>query len=185
MMALALAATIVNRWFCQHRGMVMGVLTASTGTGQLVFLPFPAAIVTNFGWRPAALTIAGVGLLPLPLIAFFMRDRPADLGLTPLGDAAGTPPILASKGNPFTAAFEALREGARSRDFWLLALSFFICGLSTNDLIATHLIAACIDHGIPEVMAPSLLAVMGVFDFVGTTAAGWLSCRRHKPYLLL
>ena len=184
MMALALAATIVNRWFSQHRGLVMGVLTASTATGQLVFLPFLAAIVTNFGWRPAVLTIAGVGLLTLPLIAFFMRDRPADLGLTPLGDAAGTPPIPASKGNPFTAAFEALGEGARSRDFWLLALSFFICGLSTNGLIGTHLIPACIDHGIPEVMAASLLAVMGVFDFIGTTASGWLSDRWNNRYLL-
>jgi len=184
MMALALAATIVNRWFSQHRGLVMGVLTASTATGQLVFLPFLASIVEHFGWRPAVLTIAGVGLFTVPLIALFMRDRPADLGLMPVGAAAGTPPVPVAKGNPVTAALEALGESARSRDFWLLALSFFICGLSTNGLIGTHLIPACFDHGIPEVMAASLLATMGVFDFIGTTASGWLSDRWNSRYLL-
>jgi len=184
MMALALAATVVNRWFSQHRGLVMGVLTASTATGQLVFLPALAAIVEHYGWRYAVLTIAGVGLCTVPLIALFMRNRPADLGLTPFGDAAGTPPVPIGKGNPVTAAFEALGEGVRSRDFWLLAGSFFICGLSTNGLIGTHLIPACFDHGIPEVMAASLLAVMGVFDFIGTTASGWLSDRWNNRYLL-
>jgi sugar phosphate permease len=184
MMALALAATVVNRWFSQHRGVVMGVLTASTATGQLVFLPALAAIVEHYGWRYAVLTIAGVGLLTVPLIALFMRNRPADLGLTPLGDPAGTPPVPIGKGNPVIAAFEALGEGVRSRDFWLLAGSFFICGLSTNGLIGTHLIPACFDHGIPEVMAASLLAVMGIFDFIGTTASGWLSDRWNNRYLL-
>ncbi len=184
MMALALAATVVNRWFSQHRGLVMGVLTASTATGQLVFLPFLASLVEHYGWRVAVLTIAGVGLCTVPLIALFMRNRPADLGLTPLGDAVGTPPIPVSKGNPIVAAFEALGEGVRSRDFWLLAGSFFICGLSTNGLIGTHLIPACFDHGIPEVMAASLLATMGIFDFIGTTASGWLSDRWNNRYLL-
>jgi sugar phosphate permease len=184
MMALALAATVVNRWFSQHRGLVMGVLTASTATGQLVFLPFLQSIVETYGWRPAVLTIAGVGACTVPLIAIFMRNRPADLGLTPLGDAVGTPPIPVSKGNPIAAAFGALGEGAKSRDFWLLAGSFFICGLSTNGLIGTHLIPSCIDHGIPGVMAAGLLAVMGIFDFIGTTASGWLSDRWNNRYLL-
>ena len=184
MMALALAATVVNRWFSQHRGLVMGVLTASTATGQLVFLPFLESIVEAYGWRAAVLTIAGAGLLTVPLIGLFMRDRPADLGLVPLGDAVGTPPVPVSTGNPFAAAFAALGEGAKSRDFWLLTGSFFICGLSTNGLIGTHLIPSCIDHGIPGVMAASLLAMMGVFDFIGTTASGWLSDRWSNRYLL-
>ncbi len=184
MMALALAATVVNRWFSQHRGLVMGVLTASTATGQLVFLPFLQSIVETYGWRAAVLTIAGAGFLTVPLIGLFMRDRPADLGLVPLGDAVGTPPVPASTGNPFAAAFAALGEGAKSRDFWLLTGSFFICGLSTNGLIGTHLIPSCIDHGIPGVMAAGLLAMMGVFDFIGTTASGWLSDRWNNRYLL-
>src|SRR5258708_24417637 len=162
MMALALAATVVNRWFSQHRGLVMGVLTASTATGQLVFLPFLQSIVETYGWRTAVLTIAGVGFLTVPLIAVFMRNRPLALRLTPLGDAVGTPPIPLSRGNPVTAAFETLGEGVRSRDFWLLAGSFFICGLSTNGLIGTHLIPSCIDHGIPGVIAARPRAITGV-----------------------
>jgi sugar phosphate permease len=183
MIALALSATIVNRWFAERRGLVMGVLTASTATGQLVFLPFLAAIVERWGWRPAVLTIAGIGLLTLIPVGFFMRNRPSDLGLAPYGQA-GPAPAPVAIGNPVTMALETLGEGLRSRDFWLLATSFFICGLSTNGLIGTHLIPACIDQGIPEVMAASLLAMMGVFDFIGTTLSGWLSDRWNNNWLL-
>jgi len=183
MVALALAATIVNRWFAERRGLVMGVLTASTATGQLVFLPILAAIIEHWGWRTAVLTIAGAGALTLPLVGLFMRDRPEDLGLAPYGQTGPAAPAPALR-NPVTAALETLGEGLRSRDFWMLAASFFICGLSTNGLIGTHLIPACIDHGIPEVMAASLLAMMGVFDFFGTTISGWLSDRWNNNYLL-
>jgi len=184
MLALALAATVVNRWFSQHRGLVMGVLTASTATGQLVFLPFLQTIVETYGWRPAVLTIAAVGLCTVPLIALFMRDRPADLGLTPLGDAVGTPPIPVARGNPITAAFEALGEGVRSRDFWLLAGSFFICGLSTNGLVQTHFISLCGDQGLGPVPAASVLSMMGAFDLFGTTLSGYLSDRCDNRKLL-
>ena len=184
MIALALAATVVNRWFAERRGLVMGALTASTATGQLIFLPFLAMIIESYGWRPAVLTIAGIGLLTLLPITLFMRNRPDDLGLARYGQA-GTPPAAPPHlGNPVLAALETLGQGLRSRDFWLLAASFFICGLSTNGLIGTHLIPACIDQGIPEVMAASLLALMGVFDFIGTTASGWLSDRWNNNYLL-
>ena len=92
----------------------------------------------------------------------------------------------ATTGGPNAAriAPAALREGARSRDFWLLTATFFICGASTNGLIGTHLIPAAHDHGIPEVRAASLLALMGVFDLVGTTGAGWLSDRWSSRRLL-
>jgi len=138
----------------------------------------------SYGWRPAVLTIAGIGLLTLLPITLLMRNRPDDLGLARYGQA-GTPPAAPPRlGNPVLAALETLGHGLRSRDFWLLAASFFICGLSTNGLIGTHLIPACIDQGIPEVMAASLLALMGVFDFIGTTASGWLSDRWNNNYLL-
>jgi sugar phosphate permease len=184
MIALALAATVVNRWFAERRGLVMGVLTASTATGQLVFLPFLAMIIESYGWRAAVLTIAGVGLLTLVPVGLLMRNRPEDLRLAPYGQIGQAPPAPTKLGNPVLAALETLGRGLRSRDFWLLAASFFICGLSTNGLIGTHLIPACIDDGIPEVMAASLLALMGVFDFIGTTASGWLSDRWNNNYLL-
>jgi sugar phosphate permease len=184
LIALALGATVVNRWFHERRGLVMGVLTASTATGQLVFLPFLASIIERHGWRAAALTVAGAALLSLPLIFVFMRNRPSEVALKPYGQTDATPEPPRATGNPFLTAVATLGEGARSIDFWLLSLSFFICGLSTNGLIGTHLIPACIDHGIPAVQAAWLLALMGVCDFIGTTGSGWLSDRWNNRYLL-
>jgi MFS family permease len=188
MTALVLGATVVNRWFDTRRGTVMGVLTASSATGQLVFLPFLAALVTAHGWRSATLAVVAVTALVVPLVALLMRDAPADVGLLPYGatGAVGSATALASRaGAPGpSAAFAALRDGLASRDFRILAATFFICGASTNGLIGTHLIPACVDHGIPEVAAASLLAAMGLFDLVGTTASGWLSDRMDSRRLL-
>ncbi|MFO1057308.1 MAG: MFS transporter [Dongiaceae bacterium] len=184
MAALALAATVVSRWFGRQRGLVMGVLTASTATGQLLFLPLMAWVVEHHGWRPAVLAIAAVGLLVLPPVALLMRNRPADVGLPPYGESAVLLAPPRPTVNPAIAALAGLRRGLASRDFWLLSATFFICGCSTNGLIGTHLIPSCLDHGIPEVRAAGLLAAMGLLDLVGTTASGWLSDRFDNRYLL-
>lgn len=185
MTAIVLGATVVHRWFHTQRGVIMGVLTASTATGQLLFLPLLARLIEHGGWRHAVLVVAGVLLVVLPLIFLFMRDDPAQLGLKPYGWPEGEPLKAASPpANPFAEALLALKDGLRSFDFWLLAGSFFICGASTNGLIGTHLVPACMDHGIPEVSAAGLLAVMGIFDLVGTTASGWLSDRFPNRWLL-
>jgi MFS family permease len=180
---LVLGATIVNRWFESNRGTVMGILTAANATGQLIFLPLFGYLVTWSGWRSVTFTIAGVCAALIPLVIFGLRERPADLGVPPYGGTVIVP-FARSTVNPFRSALGALREGMRSRDFWLLAGSFFICGASTNGLIGTHLVPACGDHGIPEVRAAGLLAAMGVFDLIGTTASGWLSDRFNSRYLL-
>ena len=186
--ATVLGAAVANRWFTERRGLVMGVLTASTATGQLVFLPALAAAVTERGWRAAPLIVAGVTALIAPLIWWWMRDDPRALGLRPYGEAGAPDPIDATTGakagNPATRALAVLAEAIRVRDFWLLAASFFVCGASTNGLIGTHLISAAFDCGIPEVRAAGLLALMGLFDLVGTTASGWLSDRYNCRYLL-
>jgi MFS family permease len=183
MVALVLGATVVTRWFAVRRGLAMGLLTASAATGQLVFLPLLAAVIQGHGWRAAALVMAGVAALAVPLVALLLRERPADLGLPPLG-AERLEPAVTGGANPARVALAALGEGVRSRDFWLLTATFFICGASTNGLIGTHLIPAAHDHGIPEVRAASLLALMGVFDLMGTTGAGWLSDRWSSRNLL-
>ena len=184
-LAMVLAATLANRWFVARRGLVIGVLTASTATGQLLFLPLLAAVVERAGWRPAVLVVTGVALFMIPVIAIFVRDRPQDLGLRPFGDVgpgqSGPPPPAP---NPVTGALRGLLEGLQMRDFWLLLGSFFICGLSTNGLIGTHLIPASMDHGMPAVAGASLLAAMGVFDLIGTTVSGWLSDRWDNRRLL-
>ncbi len=182
--ALVLGATVAARWFAVRRGLVMGVLTASTATGQLVFLPFLASLAVNHGWRMASLAVAVVAGAMIPVVALLMRDRPGDLGLVPYGAEPGVVPPAAARGNPAITALLTLRDGLRARDFWLLAGSFFICGASTYGLIGTHLIPACVDHGIPEVTGATLLAVMGIFDFIGTTLSGWLSDRWDNRVLL-
>jgi sugar phosphate permease len=182
--ALVLGATVVARWFTTRRGLVVGILTASTATGQLIFLPVLASLAENYGWRAVSLTVAAVALAVLPVVALLMRDRPEDLGLRPYGAPADEKPTARARGNPVATALRALRDGLHSRDFWLLAGSFFICGASTNGLIGTHLIAACLDHGVSQVAGAGLLAAMGIFDLVGTTLSGWLSDRWSNRGLL-
>jgi len=183
MAALVLGATIVNRWFVARRGLAMGILTASTATGQLIFLPLLASLIQRQGWRPSVLVVAAAAALMIPLVFILLRERPSDVGLAPYGGTVDTPPA-AIAANPARVAIQALADGLRSRDFWLLTLTFVICGASTNGLVGTHLIPAAHDHGIPEVRAAGLLAIMGVFDLAGTTASGWLSDRWDSRRLL-
>jgi MFS family permease len=172
MTALVLGATVAARWFAARRGLVVGILTASVATGQLVFLPMLARLTERMGWRVAVLLV--------------MRDRPSDLGLRPYGDD-GTQALPAPPPNTapiMAAAFGALRDAAKTRVFWILFATFFICGASTNGLVQVHLIPMCLDYGIPQVQAASLLAAMGIFDFFGTILSGWLSDRYDNRYLL-
>ena len=181
--AMVLGATVAARWFKTQRGLVVGVLTASTATGQLVFLPLYASLVETHGWRAVSMTIASVAALMIVPVALLMRDRPSDMGIPPYGGTTVVP-MAPPVANPIRRAISALREALAYRNFWLLSGSFFICGASTNGLIGTHLIPACLDHGIPEVASASLLAIMGIFDFFGTTASGWLSDRLDNRRLL-
>ena len=183
MVATIFGATIANRWFVRHRGLVVGILTASGATGQLIFLPLLASLAVHFGWRAVSLALAIVATGLIPVVAILLRDRPADIGLAPYGGSYVEPPVR-FQGNPVARSLRGLASGLRSRDFWLLSGSFFVCGASTNGLIGTHLIPACIDHGIPEVSAAGLLAVMGIFDFLGTTGSGWLTDRFDSRKLL-
>jgi predicted MFS family arabinose efflux permease len=183
--ALTLGATVVNRWFTTHRGLAMGLLTASSATGQLVFLPLLASVAERAGWRPVVLIVAAVAALVVPLVAWLLPEQPADLALRPLGERADAPPTpQAPRVNPLASAFQTLAMASRSRDFWLLFGSFFVCGASTNGYIGTHLIAMCADHGMTEVQGAGLLATMGVLDLIGTTGSGWLSDRFNPRYLL-
>jgi predicted MFS family arabinose efflux permease len=183
--AMTLGATIVNRWFVSHRGLVMGLLSASTSTGTLAFLPLLALIAQAGGWRPVVLTVAGISALLIPLVLWLLPERPADAGLVPFGTVAGTIPAMpAPPQNPIKNAIFTLGRAARSRNFWLLFGTFFVCGLTTNGLVGTHLIALCGDHGLSEVHAASLLAVMGAFDLIGTTGSGWLTDRCDSRILL-
>jgi MFS family permease len=184
-MALAFVATVTNRWFVHRRGLVTGVLTAGGAAGQLIFLPVLARLTESQGWRTAALTVAVAALAVVPLVFWRLRDRPADLGVLAYGATSDdAPPPAAPAGSAARTALRALGQAARTRPFWLLAGGFAICGASTNGLVGTHFIPAAHDHGMPETTAASLLALVGLFDIVGTIASGWLTDRVDSRLLL-
>ncbi|MBP2300645.1 MFS transporter [Azospirillum picis] len=181
--AMVLGATIATRWFAARRGLVIGLLTASSATGQLVFMPLLSVLTEAYGWRSAiALLCAMIGVAAVAMLAL-MRDHPAELGLTAFGEAEGAAAPRAA-GAILPAAFGALRDASATRSFWVLFATFFICGASTNGLIQTHLIPLCVDFAVPEVQAAGLLALMGIFDFIGTVGSGWLSDRFDNRWLL-
>ncbi|MGV9889738.1 MFS transporter [Streptomyces sp. NPDC003395] len=183
-MALAFAATVTNRWFTERRGLVSGILTAGSASGQLIFLPLLSWMLERNGdWRPSTVTVALAALAVVPFVWLLLRDHPADVGLKPYGAGEFVPkppPVTGAARRALTVLFKAVRTGP----FWLLAGTFAICGASTNGLIQTHFVPAAHDHGMPVTAAASLLAVIGVFDVVGTIASGWFT-DRFEPRRLL
>lgn len=183
-MALVFAATIANRWFVKKRGLVIGVLTAAGASGQLVFLPTLARLAQDPGWRASSVMISIAAFLMVPLIYLFLKEDPQSINTTPYGAADNWQPPVLEKGNAARVAIETLRDAAKVRNFWYLVGSFFICGLSTSGLIGTHFIPAAHDHGMAQVTAASLLALIGVFDVVGTITSGYLTDRIDPRKLL-
>ncbi|KAB8189365.1 MFS transporter [Nonomuraea phyllanthi] len=184
-MALVFAATVVDRWFVRHRGLVTGVLTAAGATGQLIFLPALAQLAAGPGWRFASLTVAASALAVVPFVWWLLRDRPEDVGTTALGADPGAVRAAPSTANAAVRAVTVLASAVRTRPFWLLAGGFAICGASTNGLVSTHFIPAAHDHGMAEPVAAGLLAVIGIFDIAGTIASGWLSDKIDPKVLLV
>ncbi|MBI1197364.1 MAG: MFS transporter [Phenylobacterium sp.] len=183
--ALSMGATVVNRWFVARRGLVMGLLSASTATGSLVFLPAMAALAERGGWRPVAIAVSLAAGALVPLVLLLMPERPSDIGQPAYGaDVVEAAPPPAHPLAAIRLAFCVLRDAARTSTFWLLFATFFVCGFTTNGLVGTHLISFCGDRGLALVQAGALLAAMGACDMVGTTASGWLT-DRYDPRKLL
>ncbi|MET0931644.1 MAG: MFS transporter [Aeromicrobium sp.] len=183
-MAMVFAATIANRWFVERRGLVMGILTAGGATGQLVFLPIVAALAESVGWRTASLVIAGAALLVIPLVIRFIGDFPEDRGLAPYGATDDWVAPVRETGGAARRAVDGLRRASKVPAFWALAAAFAICGATTNGLVGIHFIPSAHDHGMDQTTAAGLLAVVGVFDIVGTIASGWFT-DRYDPRILL
>lgn len=183
-MALVFAASIANRWFVKSRGLVIGGLTAATATGQLIFLPGLSTLATNIGWQSVSIAVSLSCFVMVPIIGLFMYERPSTAGVTPYGAPSDWVEPIQNKQNAGRVAIDSLKQAMKVRNFWYLAGSFFVCGLSTNGLIGTHFIPAAHDHGMMEVAAASLLALVGVFDVIGTLLSGWLTDRIDPKKLL-
>lgn len=184
MVASVLGAAVVNRWFAQRQGLVMGLFAASTATGSLVFLPYLAWLTRSGEWQPVMRTVGLACLVLVPLVALFLRESPESAGVRRYGEAADAPPARKQSASVLLAV-QVLWKVRANPTFWLLFGTFFVCGLTTNGLVGTHLIAFCGDHGIAPVAAAGLLSTMGLFDLVGTTASGWLTDRYDPRRLLM
>ena len=181
-----LGTQVANRWFVKRRGLAVGILTAATATGQLILLPVLANLVENYSWRAAIELIFILSIVMLIVISIFMKSWPKDKGIAPYGqrELIEESATKSTNRNPFKMAIGSLLEGLKVKEFWLLAGSFFICGLSTSGLIGTHFISYCLSFGIPLVTGAAMLSFMGVFDLIGTTVSGWLSDRYDNRWLL-
>lgn len=183
-LALVFASLVANRWFTKRRGLVTGVFSAAYATGQLIFLPALGALVMVEGWRSASLVVAVFAAAIIPVFLLGFRNSPAEIGAEPYGGVSNEP---TGKAAPRTAVatLQVLFESFRKPAFWVLAGTFFVCGWTTNGLIGAHFIPAAHDHGMPMGTAAGLLALVGIFDFVGTILSGWLTDRVNPIWLLV
>lgn len=182
--AVGIAGAVANRWFAQRTGLAMGLLTSANAAGQLIFLPILAMMAERYGWQGVSISVTVAIAAVLPIVWIMLPESPAKIGLPAYGATEIRAPEGAAGGNPITVAFGSLARASRSMDFWLLCITFAICGFSTNGLINTHMIAYCADFGISEVNGAWILAVIGMFSLVGSAASGWL-CDRYSPRVLL
>ncbi len=184
--ASVLGAAIVNRWFATRQGLVMGLLSASTATGALIFLPFLAWLSSAGAWRPVVMAVSVACLILVPIVALLIPEHPSDIGAQRYGEALdGVPPKQLKQASTAGLAIAVLLRAAKQPVFWILFGTFFVCGLTTNGLVGTHMIAYCGDHSIAPVAAAGLLSIMGLFDLFGTTASGWLTDRYDPRKLLI
>jgi predicted MFS family arabinose efflux permease len=185
--SLAFVTTLTERWFVRHRGIVSGVLTAGSTAGQLVFLPLLGHLTDHSGWRTASIVVALCSLVAVPFVLLLLRDHPRDKGLTAYGAEQATRAAQPAEepAAPPTSALRVLRHAVRRHEFWLLAGTFGICGITTSGFMQTDFIPAACDHGMAETTAAGLLGIAGVFDILGTTVSGWLTDRYDSRYLLV
>jgi predicted MFS family arabinose efflux permease len=184
-LGLGLNATVATRWFVKKRGLVVGILTAGFAAGQLMFLPMMAWIVSNYDWRFAVVPcLIGSALCGI-LFLLFGKSWPSELNLAPYGESEiYHPPPVINQG-AISISFRTLAEAIKYPSFWILATTFFICGLTSTGIVGQHFIPFCADNSVGIIAASSYLAVMGIFNFIGTMSSGWLSDRYDNYNLLI
>ena len=180
----ALSASVASRWFIARRGLALGILTNANATGQVIFLPILMALIITHGWRYAMMLIVGTALLLLPAIWFWLRDYPSEVGLEPYTDKNSIASQAETAKRESSLGILSTAEILKTPTFWLLSGTFFVCGMTSNGLVGTHMIPYAIERGIPEVAAATAVGIMGVTSFIGTTFAGWL-CDRVDPRKVL
>jgi MFS family permease len=182
--AMQLASVVASRWFTARQGLVLGIMMGATATGMLIFMPLAATVSEIWGWR-VAMAIPTIGcVLSLALFYLFAHDRPEEINLPRFGETEVAPMPAPYTENFITLSFNALALGVKSWTFWVLTLTFAICGISSYGITQAHFVPFSGDLGVPFVAAAWLLAVIGISDMVGTMGSGWLSDRYDNRWLL-
>jgi len=150
----------------EKRSMAMGIAAAAGSFGQFIMLPGSLGLIEWLGWSSALLALGLLIALIVPLAAMMRGDRQAPV-------PAGAQQSLG----------EALREAVGHSGFRLLALGFFVCGFQVV-FIGVHLPAYLVDQHLPAQVGTTVLALVGLFNIVGTYTAGWLGSCYSKPRLL-
>jgi len=151
------------------RSLAFGAGTAAGSFGQFLYSPIAVALMEKFGWQETLLIFGGVTLLILPL------------SLALATPAAPTGPAAVAK--PTQSARQAFAEAFGHRSYVLLVLGFFTCGFQLA-FITVHLPSYLIDRGLSAEIGGWTLAIIGIFNIVGSLSSGWLSNRMPKRYLL-
>jgi sugar phosphate permease len=178
------ASVAVTYWFTQRRGLAFALVEAGFGAGQLVLVPTTLALIGVIGWRTTLL--GGAALLALvvaPVCARWLRDRPEDVGLDPIGGPHPTA-VDANVAGTLEPQPEGLQHLVRSRGFWALGVPFFICGLTTTGLVDTHVIPLAQDRGINSATTGLAVALLAAANVSGILASGPLADRVDNRLLL-
>ncbi len=180
--SIVLSAAVANTWFESRRGLVTGILGGASSAGQFIFLQLLLKVEQRWDWQAAVVLLSVVSTaIVLPLTILLLRSKPGDVGLTPYR-AKGDPAPVA---NAHDERITPLKEALRTKDFWLLALSFGICGFTTIGLVGTHFIPHATEHGFTESQAAGILSIMGLMNIVGTITSGLLTDRYDPRKLLM
>jgi MFS family permease len=176
-LGLATGSVIAARWFDTRRGLAIGIAAGGMSAGQLVIIPLATLLMVWLGWR-ASFSWLGVGLLGLvlPLGLWLIRNDPADRGERAYG-ATGPTLSAAQLAAARTAGRVGVFEAAQHPQFWLLAVTSFVCGYTSVGLILTHFVPHALEHNFSQLEASTALAIMGSMNVVGTLGSGWLCDR--------
>jgi sugar phosphate permease len=177
------ASVAVTYWFTQKRGLAFGLVEAGFGVGQLLLVPVALALIPEVGWRSALL--GGAALLAFgvaPVLWRYLRDRPEQIGLLPIGGPL--PPAATGAALAEEVGAAGFRDLMRARAFWGLAVPFFVCGITTTGLVDTHLIPLAQDRGIGTATTGLAVALLAAANVTGILASGPLADRIDNRLLL-
>ena len=153
----------VSSWFERRRGTALAVVMSGGAIGAIVLPPAAEALIETVGWRRACLVLGAMVLVVgIPIVARFIRERPADRGAATVQDGV------------------SIREGVTSRVFWILVVVLFAQSIAQNGAL-THMSALLTDRGVPASGAALALSAMGAASLFGRLATGWLLDRFFAP----